>query len=397
MSKASSRGPSDSAGSRANNAFSARRWERSVADEFIGWRTSSGATIERMRTFADAIARSVRTGDPESSEFVASKYGESLTSCDSLAFDRRAEAIAYAALHLLDRYGRVTQVLEYLFRIGRLPLRHRGTRALEVGAGPAPALYATRDFYATLLSWPGRGSVSFGPLAAFDTLDRGSAWDSFLHHLSENLLIARDGVSEDGALAFGRSVHDFKGFDVRARHNKSIEAKAARIAREFDDAEESISMQTARQFAYEEGGIEPSAYDLMFLCNFLTQSSMTSEFDRELRRLTQSLTPGGALIVLGGTGRNYPALYLTVREIAASAGLVDQSPLEPVAANVDPHALSVVAEHVRENVRFALAGCGENMRSEVMRKLPADLTDHSIPFRLPKFNALVFVRQGRAR
>ena len=32
--------------------------------------------------------------------------------------------------------------------------------------------------------------------------------------------------------------------------------------------------------AYEEGGAEPSAYDMVFLCNFLTQQNMTKRFER---------------------------------------------------------------------------------------------------------------------
>jgi len=161
--------------------FSAYRWERSVAEEFLCWRTATGAALARMRTFAEAIARTLRHDGQKFSRSgeLASTLERVLTSCDDLRFDNGAEALAYASLHLLDRYGRVNQVLDYLVRIGRLPLRIRGARVLEVGAGPAPASYATRDFYATLLSWPGLGDVALGPVVTLDTLDRGHAWDQY--------------------------------------------------------------------------------------------------------------------------------------------------------------------------------------------------------------------------
>jgi hypothetical protein len=349
-----------------------------------------------MRTFAEAIARTLRQDGQQflESGVLASKLEPVLASCDHLTFDNGAEAIAYAALHLLDRYGRINQVLEYLIRIGRLPARVRGARVLEVGAGPAPALYATRDFYAALLRWPGLGDVKFGPLATFDTLDRGQAWDTFLHHLSESLMDVRGGALEDGSLAFRRSVHQFKGFDVTQRHHQSVAHSAARIANEFDDADEPISDATARQMAYDQGVPEPSAYDMAFLCNFLTQPTMPVRFEPELRRLLFSLTPGGLLVVLGATGSSYPEIYSKVKAIAATAGLLDVSPPEALAANADLGALDLVAEHVRANVKWAVANCPTEIRSVVEKALPEDLVDDTISFHLPRFRALVFVRQS---
>ena len=96
-----------------------------------------------MRTFAEAVAKTINT---DANQFIksgelASKLMPVLTSCNHLTFDDPAEALAYSGLHLVDRYGRVSQVLENLMRIGRLPLRHAGV-GREVGAAPAPGLYA---------------------------------------------------------------------------------------------------------------------------------------------------------------------------------------------------------------------------------------------------------------
>ncbi len=101
--------------------FSALRWERSVADRLLDWRTTSGTALERMSTFAEAICRTLRQDGRRYTvpEEIALNLKPVLTSCDFLTFNNAAEAIAYAGLHLLDRYGRVNQVLEYLIRIGR--------------------------------------------------------------------------------------------------------------------------------------------------------------------------------------------------------------------------------------------------------------------------------------
>ena len=165
------------------------------------------------------------------------------------------------------------QVLEYLFAIGRLPLRLAGVAALEVGAGPAPALYAIHDFYDDLIRWPGRDEDwSTGPLRISDALDRAPGWDHFLHGLSEQLIADRQATPASGQLSFGQALSEFAGLNIRAIHHDVIASLAASIEAEFDRADEPISRATAYRFAYEQGTDRPSAYDLIFVPYFLTRA-----------------------------------------------------------------------------------------------------------------------------
>ena len=59
-------------------------------------------------------------------------------------------AEAYAYVHLLLRYCRTWAVLKHLTAKAVLPLGSQGVRVLDVGTGPAPALYAIDDFYSAL-------------------------------------------------------------------------------------------------------------------------------------------------------------------------------------------------------------------------------------------------------
>jgi len=198
-------------------------------------------------------------------------------------------------------------------------------------------------------------------------------------------------------LTLGRSVHEFKDFDVRRRHHESVAVRAVRIANEFDQTDDPISDATARRMAYEGGVPKPSAYDFIFLCNFLTEPGMTETFSLELRRLASSLTPGGLMVILGGTGQHYPDLYERIREIAATARLRDVSPSKPLPSNEGSALLRLIAEHVRENVEWALANCPSEVRAAAVDKLPSDIVDDTVQFRLPKFQALVFVGQAHVR
>jgi len=100
---------------------------------------------------------------------------------------------------------------------------------------------------------------------------------------------------------FRRALSEFAGLNPRAIHRDSIASLAASIEAEFDRADEPISWATAYTFAYEQGTDRPSAYDLIFVPNFLTWADAPQTFQAELRDLMRSLTPGGVLVVLSGT------------------------------------------------------------------------------------------------
>ncbi len=356
--------------------------------------------MRAMETFAEAVEGTVRiaTETGEQADRLARNLTPVLRSCDKLTFDELLEAIPYAALHLLDRYGRVTQVLEFLIARGCLPLRLKGVNALEVGAGPAPALFAARDFYASLIDWPKRGDVAIGALQGFDTLDRGSAWDPLLYRLSEHLMTDGGNTLLPGALTFARSIHDFANFCVWRRHHEGRARFAEGILDEFQASEDVISPEMANNLAYQSDPNCPSAYDIIFLCNFLTNPEMPARFDTELRELTRSLTPGGALIAMGGTGGYYPALFETFEAIATEGGLADISPSEPFAANEDAAAHALVARHVRGNVRYILDRCSDDAtRYAAAQTLPADVLSDEVPFELPRFRVAAFVRRAGPR
>jgi hypothetical protein len=377
---------------------SARKWQISAAPAFLNWRDGSGVDAAKMSGFASAVHDTVVHGWwPSALAEIAPRLPEALRSCDSLSFDDDVEVRAYAALHLVDRYGRVLQVLEYLFSIGRFPLRHGGVTALEVGSGPAPALYAIRDFYDDLVRWPGRGAIwSTGRLQVSDALDRAPGWDRFMHLLSEQLIVNGQATPPGGQLSFGRTLTEFSGLDIRAIHSESFRSRAAGIEAEFDRADEPISWATAVGMAYDEGTSRPSAYDLIFVPNFFTSAEAPQVFETELRRLMQSLTPGGVFVVLSGTADQYVGIASAIDGLARRTGLTAISPPEPLEANVDQARRVIVAEQVRRTVAEIRAACSQD-GLEMPQGLPRDIIDSSITFTLPKFRVIAFVNQRPPR
>ena len=172
--------------------WTAAQWERVSADGLLTWRASEqGLSRIQLETLCDSISAIARMHLTNTEEIVetARMLPMALAHCDDLQFASVHEAIAYAILHLADRYGRVTQVLESLFARGHLPLRRSRLAILDVGAGPAPGLYAAGDFYDDLQGWiiASEEPVQITGVTDAHALDRGDAWDHVLHVLSEEI------------------------------------------------------------------------------------------------------------------------------------------------------------------------------------------------------------------
>lgn len=365
------------------------------------WRASTGS-LWRSRLAAlsagiSSIARE-QLGDPILADAAVRQFPDVLRSCDTLDFDSAAQTVAYMIWHLADRYGRVTQVLDRIFELGHLPIKLSGVTVLEVGAGPAPALYAIRDYYDDLRAWIAASElrVEVAPAAVLASIDRGAAWSSLLHQLSETLM-SLYWPRADTALPFGISYDNLAGYSARDLHVRTIEQNARMIEVEFDYANEYISLNAARQFALEDGAYPPSAYDMIVMCNFLTNAQITQQFEAEIYKLAESLTPGGLLVVLGGQGGEYPAIYEKLYSIIEPSRLRPLTGFDqPMQAQAGDWQRRIVSAQIRGDVAFASAMAQQAFIS-IIAGLPTDvvLLDQTVSF--PRFRVHAWKNEWQRR
>lgn len=322
-----------------------------------------------------------------SADDIVTRYPDILANCDQLAFDSDAETVAYLIWHLSDRYGRVLQVLDRLFLAGHLPLRRNRLSVMEVGAGPAPALFAVRDFYDDLRAFIATSElgVEVGPARILHAIDRGPAWSWLLHRFSEELYATQGPDAEGSVLPFRITYHDLEGFSVRREHDAAIDGAAATIRAEFERSDDDISMHSARQFAIEDGNYPPSAYDLIVMCNFLTNTDITETFAAEIELLSTALSPGGLLVVIGAVGGRYPAVYARLETILAQTRL---RPLEdftrPIQAHADERQRNLIGAQIRGDVAFSSA-LAPTAFARAQHRLPEDVTNLDQPVGFPQF------------
>lgn len=291
--------------------LTARKWLLANSENWRDWTGGeSSSRIERARRMARGLVSLTRsaTRDSAQAKAIATALPATLGNCDELAFVSFAETVAYSIWHLVDRYARLMQVFDELLISGDLPLRQTRFTALEIGAGPMPALHAIRDFYADVQLWAhslDRESQVVPATHPFP-LDRGQAWPTFIHAYSEELMQLGDRV---GPHVFDTAFSDFEEFSVRAEHRRSIERSTQRLLSEADYWDEYLSLGAARSLASASPVSPPSGVDMIVVCNFLTERSMTKRFADELALLPRSLSPGGVLILIGSVDAKYDEIF----------------------------------------------------------------------------------------
>lgn len=378
------------------------RWLRAASSTWLESAIEADSSrTRRFVNFSSAVSRLLETSltsEVEAREVIGA-LRPTLGSCDSLAFESTAECLAYVCWHLIDRYGRVQHALDQLVAAGHLPVRRRPVTLLEVGSGPAPAAYAIADYYASFVEWCQETGQTVQPstVGELATLDRGPAWGQVVHRLSE-ILLTQDEGSGSAIRTFGTSYADLRGFSVRRLHHERIAQSAEREIREAEWADEYLGDREARELALEIGSYPPSAYDLIVMCNFLTQPEMTSDLAAELSELTGSLTPGGVLLVLGSASKGYDQVYAAVDQLATTRPrhplkrvLTD---LAPLSAQGSQRARDLVANGIVRDLRMLRQRSTETFDA-LQGELPGDVQSlDPEQIDLPKFHLRAYKKEG---
>ena len=331
----------------------------------------------------------------EQAERVVLELPRTLGRCNELAFGAEADTLAYTIWHLVDRYARIIQVLDELVRRGHLPLRMTRLSALEIGAGPSPALHAVRDFYGDLVEWTGQLDDKLNLTLATHllSLDRGPAWSHLVHGVSEELLLLGDDV---GPHLFGINYTDFRSFSLKTEHREAIASLARWIIADADAWDEYVEPSQAQSQAIASHNYPPGAIDLIILCNFLTEAEMTHTFADELAGLADSLTPGGILLILGSQAASYDAIFDDLSSLITRSGKVRPLfRLDQVAAHPDPRVYEVVSHQIVACLRHCKSMAPEAF-SDIRKGLPRDVrVPGEMPIKFPEFRAAVFKCEGQ--
>lgn len=249
---------------------------------------------------------------------------------DAQIYEQYMAALAYAHVHLLERYRRFWDVLLRLLDQAVLPMSRNELEVLDVGTGPAPALYAIYDFYQLIQEFAqekGYPSLAI-PFPKLSSVESSRNMGHFMHLFSE--------VSQRTRGPHARTFHDFKGLDFT-----KVRAEAIKEHREMwkmnkgKQWHDYFDNQTQSWESWSEEMEDPKSlnelyrYNFVIFSNFLTKESDVKEWKEELKATFLSVKNGGIVAVTGGSENlpKYKPIYPLVREIAKEAHLDQRIPV----------------------------------------------------------------------
>ena len=394
-----------------SRAITARRWGRMHGREAVEWMHASGVVDRMLADICAAVEQTVDWvvgDDTEMARQVLEQYPQVLNNCDKLDFGESAQALAYLILHLPDRYTRAFQVLERLLISGALPLGKKDSfAAIDIGAGPGPAMFAIRNFYAALARYASLHDSSWpiSTLGRSNVVERSPAMPWIMHWFAEALVMAEqaDRVELTHAIdklrrsrpPFGANHDDFSTLDVNEMHHSARHRRAQAL---YNDDSWELTRAEAYRMAYEEPATWPSGYSLAVMMNFLTTVDAVPQFSGAIDRLMRgALVPGGAILVIGATNSDYEAIYRELDRRAKAIGLkvLDgfDEPLQAGSCDIEHDMLCALTRAMWQRLEL-LAGDTSQIKRALSSMHAADIYDESKSFRLPKFRVRAY-RRGR--
>ena len=305
-----------------------RRLRLSYGSEFLEWVQQSGAKRHALQNVGGSLLlffqRWFLDGEHGDRSVERARFFEQLVPtaqcCDQVLYDDVPTAAAYAFQHLLERYRRTWQVLEELMHHGALPFGRYGVNLLDVGTGPAPTIYAIRDFYGVLNDFADERNVPIPPLFIEPAVvEPAHGMVLFMHNLSEVMMAVRPNQKSG---PFGARFSYLRDVDIGALREDAIERTIAELLREDDD----LSPAYARKLANESGElVRQFSYRFIVFSNVLTTMGFTQECLPTIIALLENQTAGAIAYFTGGVGRggddnkDYQEIFHLVDAAAATA------------------------------------------------------------------------------
>ncbi|MYC65072.1 MAG: hypothetical protein F4X12_01920 [Acidobacteriia bacterium] len=238
---------------------------------------------------------------------------------DRKTYEMHGAALAYAWLHLPERYIRTWLALQRLLEHCLLPMGSEGVRALDVGTGPGPSAFATHDFYAALVRYAEiSGNERWRQPAHLMCVECAGGMNGLRHHLAE---ILHGLGSPRDVLAMCGHLTDFQSIQP-SRERKDLESVLRDSCDEYFndrfDEWESVPRHTP-----EEANRIANAqhrYRLFTFSNFLTTPPVVERYRSNLEDILADAQPGSVVLVIGGKGGDYPQIYSMIGDLATNAG-----------------------------------------------------------------------------
>ena len=247
---------------------------------------------------------------------------------DPATYSMRGANVAYAWLHLLDRYVRTWLALERLLGDSLLPMGRHGVQVLDIGAGPGPSAFATHDFYVALAAFSGSvGNARWHQPPKLTCVEQSCSMNRFRGVLAETLTVRG---APRSILAMTDWLTDFETVSPREARRELETCLRGQYEEYYDsDRDEWHDEPT---YTAEEANREANAhrrYRLFTFSNFLTTLATVDALQSNVEEILSDAQPGSVVLMIGGKGKNYTKIQKRMAQLAKAGGFRrSNSPVE---------------------------------------------------------------------
>ena len=199
-------------------------------------------------------------------------------------YEKPGAALAYAWVHLLDRYVRTWRALEILVEESCIPMGKYGVRALDVGTGPGPSALAIIDFYAAMTDYSRhKGDTRWNQPVEVTCVELDQSTNGLRDHLAEIIYQQTEHTSES-VFQIGGGLTDFG--EILPRQDRKEEFQRLLNAEEtYFDPDEGYWTSDRLYMPDEAHDIAQSfhRYRLFTFSNFFTTVEVVDSFEGNLK------------------------------------------------------------------------------------------------------------------
>jgi hypothetical protein len=176
---------------RKSPACSDQMGEQDFYSRYLEWLDHKDDLFQRFEFLAEKLESFILKYVLRSNEraaLVAERFHDVLSNCDTVNYDDDGVVEAYAILHFLDRFLRFQQIFLKMLERGLLPMKTLPIDALDIGTGPAPALFALSDIYSSLYHFATEVSEEWigSPVLRSDYVESSRRFREWLHAFTEH-------------------------------------------------------------------------------------------------------------------------------------------------------------------------------------------------------------------
>lgn len=255
-------------------------------------RSKSGPRFLELRVLLEAFLTDRICTEDSYARSVASQLQNVLEKCDTITYEEKGTAEAYALLHFLDRFHRFQLTFQRLHALNLMPIKKRTIDILDVGTGPGPSMFAASDFYVDVLGTGATLDERWGNQGfAIDYVEKSKAFRQWLHHFTEYVNVANRSGRPWWVPYHHGTFDDFKDLSFTSTRSET----------EYDDDGDRITVPVTTKYRY----------DLIVLSNFLTTKDQVQRYSKELKDCARYLRHNGIMLVVGArrTDRKYDEVY----------------------------------------------------------------------------------------